>query len=457
MSRLHSTIIALLLSAPTALASPLQDSFLDDELDQLLEGELISESGPEEASVLRNWKGFVELKPRVYLSDSDRGKNDGQLIFQSELELDFRFHEDVSAYFRPRLYLDALDGDLLRFEPLEAYVTYESDSWDLRAGQFVENWGVVDTYNPLDVINRRDFATDPLDFDRLGELGLRYRHVLEGGARIGEPTLSAYALPVFRETPFAPEDQRQSLETRTVPFDEDDGFEPTGAEQGLYAARYQSTLNTAAANADVQLLAARGPSHAPVAMLDPGGTLVPAYYGATTLGAGIRAVPNEDAAGDVLAALTFKAEVVYTAPYTFDDSPISTPDDYLAYVVGVDRAFNGVFSELDELTLTLEYAGETGAHDAAQLLRPFGNDLIVRGLFETNDFARQSIEVRGLFDLELDEQIYELIVERQLRSLNEDLKLIVQLQLFHTADPGESLYGSLDDLSSIAAGLHWDL
>ena len=29
----------------------------------------------------------------------------------------------------------------------------------------------------------------------------------------------------------------------------------------------------------------------------PGGGLAPAYYGARTLGAGIRAVPNEDAAG----------------------------------------------------------------------------------------------------------------------------------------------------------------
>ena len=191
-------------------------------------------------------------------------------------------------------------------------------------------------------------------------------------------------------------------------------------------------------------------------MTDPGGTLVPAYYGASTFGAGFRAVPNEDAAGEFLAAFTFKAEAVYTDPYTFDASPVSTPDDFLAYVVGVDRAFPGVFSELDELTVTVEYAGESGAGDAASLLRPFRDDLIVRALFEANDFARQSVELRGLFDLDIDEQIYELLLARQLRSISEDLKLTLQLQVFETADPGESLYGSLDDLSSVAVALRWN-
>ena len=191
-------------------------------------------------------------------------------------------------------------------------------------------------------------------------------------------------------------------------------------------------------------------------MSDLAGTLVPAYYGAATFGAGLRAVPNEEAAGSFLSALTLKAEVVYTGPYSLEGSPIETPDDYIAYVLGIDRSFYGVLSDQDELTFTIEYAGESGADDAAAFFRPFRDDLIFRGLFEANDFARQSLEARAIVDLDVDENIFELLYERQLRSVHEDLKLITQLQVFDRAEPGESFYGSLEDLTSLAVGLRFD-
>ena len=433
----------------------LDDAFLDDEIDALLDGEDVGGAESVEANPLRSWKGFVELRPRVYLRDRGGDKNDEQLLFESELEFEFRFRDDLSGYFRPRVFLDALDGDLQRFEPLEAYLTYEAETWDLRAGQFVENWGVVDTYNPLDVINRRDLATDPLDPTRLGELGFRLRRTFEGGDTVGEPTVLLYALPVFRETLFAPEDQRQGFDSATQPFDENGGRQPEGFDRGLYAARFQSTLTSDVAGADLSVIASRGPSRTPF-VSDLAGTLVPAYYGAATFGAGLRAVPNEEAAGSFLSALTLKAEVVYTGPYSLEGSPIETPDDYIAYVLGIDRSFYGVLSDQDELTFTIEYAGESGADDAAAFFRPFRDDLIFRGLFEANDFARQSLEARAIVDLDVDENIFELLYERQLRSVHEDLKLITQLQVFDRAEPGESFYGSLEDLTSLAVGLRFD-
>ena len=90
----------------------------------------------------------------------------------------------------------------MRTDPLEIYATYRQESWDLRVGQFVENWGIADTFNPVDVLNRRDLASDFFDPIRLGELGARVRFLLDGGDVIGEPTLSAYVIPVFQEALF---------------------------------------------------------------------------------------------------------------------------------------------------------------------------------------------------------------------------------------------------------------
>ena len=438
-----------------------EDELFDDGLDELLGG-FADEApapgaAPEERDILRDWKGFLEVRPRVYFADRDQGKKDQELRVESELELDFQFTDSLTGFFRPRVYVDLLDGDLQRFDPFEAYLTLEGDAWDVRAGQFVENWGIVDTYNPIDVINRRDFGTDFLDPDRLGELGVRGRFALPGGDTIGEPTISLYALPVFQRTRFAPEDQRFSFDTPTTAFDEDSGFEPSGSERPFWALRGRATLDTTPFNADVDVVAARGPERFPTVTPIPGGDLAPAYFGANTFGFGLRAVPNESALGEFLSKFVVKAEVVYKDHFSFDGSPVAAPENYVAYVLGLDRSFPGVFSDQDDLTLTLEYAGETGANDAQSVFRPFRNDLIGRVYWQAMDFARTSFELRGIFDLEQDERVVEAIFERQLRSLHEDLKLFVQLQYFDAASPGSSVFGFFPDNSSLAVGLRFDL
>ena len=149
-------------TSPATLETNAED--LDDLLNDL--------DGTQESNskYLTGWKGFVEIKPRFYLRDRNESKNDEQLLFISEFEFDFRFAEHLTGYFRPRIYVDGFDNELRRFEPFEGYLTYKSDRWDIRAGQFVENWGIVDTFNPIDIVNRRDFATDILDPDHQGKL-----------------------------------------------------------------------------------------------------------------------------------------------------------------------------------------------------------------------------------------------------------------------------------------------
>ncbi len=437
-------------TSPGTLETNAED--LDDLLNDL--------DGTQESNskYLTGWKGFVEIKPRFYLRDRNESKNDEQLLFISEFEFDFRFAEHLTGYFRPRIYVDGFDNELRRFEPFEGYLTYKSDRWDIRAGQLVENWGIVDTFNPIDIVNRRDFATDILDPDRLGEFGARLRLLFSGSETVGEPTLSFYTLPVFRRTRFAPSAQRFGFGTSALPFKEDKGFEPDGFDRGLYALRFQSTLNTFIFNADVQLLAARGPERTPFISTFGKSYLSPAYYGAGIWGAGFRAVPNQETLGRFPASLTLKVEIVYKNFFTFDPSPIAEPDDYVAYVFGVDRDFYNVFSNQDQITATVEFADEAGAskHDPLGRFRPFRQDMILRVFWQANDFARKSLEVRSIFDFDSQEFIFESTFETQLRAINEDLKLLIQFQYFDAPDTRESFFSLFTDNTSLAVGVRWD-
>ncbi len=436
--------------------SELDDSELDDlGLDELLGDEPddpVTAAGP---TWLRGMKGFVELESRRYVRDRRRGRNDDELLLSAEAEFDLRLSDSVNGYFRPRVLVDALHGELRRFEPLEGYLTWRGDGIDVRAGQFIENWGIVDTYNPVDVLNRRDLGTDFLDPTRLGELGLRVRRQWTGSETIAEPTLSLYALPAFRPTRFPEQDGRFTLSAPGAEFHSGGAVEPSGSEGHFYAARFQAVLNTAPMNADTQLVVSHGPERTPT-FQQRGSAIVPVYYGVTNVGFGLRGVANEAWFGTFMSKLTLKSEVLYKDAYSFDDTPVATPGDYLAYVVGVDRIFDRIFSDLDQLTVMVEYAGETGASDSASLFRPFRDDVVLRLFWEGNDFARTSVEFRALVDLEEDERIYELIVEGQLRAIHEDLTAFVSAQVFHQPSNRRTLLALFPNNTSVSAGLRWE-
>lgn len=59
------------------------------------------------------------------------------------------------------------------FDPAEAYLRYQSDSYSLQAGYNIFTWGVTDGYNPLDIINTRQYF-DPLHARKLGAPSLTF-------------------------------------------------------------------------------------------------------------------------------------------------------------------------------------------------------------------------------------------------------------------------------------------
>ncbi|MFT4512765.1 MAG: hypothetical protein ACI91B_001464 [Planctomycetota bacterium] len=443
--RLSAALTTLLLATAMTAQDPLDDlPGLDD---QALGGD--GETGLRVTGL----RGFLETRGRYFIKDHRTGDNrkDGQWIQELELEIDFTLSDSVTGYFRPRFLIDAIDDDLVRTEPLEAYLTWSSpgNNFDIRAGQLIENWGIADTFNPVDVINRRDLAEDVLDPARLGELGARARWKLPSGDTIGEPILSVYALPTHRKTSFPTRRNRFSFATPPNELLEDAGTRPSGFDRWFLALRGQATVSTDPANADVQFVAARGPDRFPLfaqSIASGGGTnFVPSYYGMWTVGGGVRAVPNYES----LAAYTLKAEVVYKVPYNFSDQSLTLPDEYLQYAIGFDRVIPNVFTDKDQITATLEWVGETGANDSTSVFRPFDDDLVVRAFWEANDFARTSIELRGFADPNKQEYLVEGIYQRQLRSIHEDLQLELGMRWFDVARSEPGFFNLFPNNSSV--------
>ena len=436
-----------------------------DQLDALDELDSITETQQPGQDGLRieRFKGFAAEELRVFPWDRGGPGNDQQLLTELQLELGLHLIGNLSAFVRPWLLVDALDTELLRYEPLEAYLAYDARDWDLALGQFVENWGIADAFNPIDVFNRRDYAVDLLDPPRRGELGARVRAFLPGGELIDQPTLSAYLVRWWRRTEFPSADNRFSVGQGAVAFDPERGQEPHGVESLLWALRFDHTLSSAPVAADVQYLVARGPERlprfAPLLTAAESPLLVPVYHGSWTLGAGFRAVPT----ASWWSEFTFKAELVYKRPYSFDrgfptlpgaEANADTPGDYVQYVVGFDRVFNPIFAAHDRVTLTAEYLGEHGARDPASQLRLFDHDVALRLFWQAGDFPRTSVELGAIVDVSDGEWLAEAEIGRQLRVLHDDLRLELGARHIRAADGG--LWSLFPNNSSITSRLQFD-
>jgi hypothetical protein len=380
-------------------------------------------------------KGAFSSQARVYLADRGRAGHHQSWVQEARLELDVRWSEAISASLRPWLLVDAVDPELRRYEPLEAYVDLAGQKWDLRAGQFLESWGIADTSNPLDILNRTDPAVDPLAPPRRGELGARLRFHGRGGQTLGQPTFALYAIPLFRELDFPTGESRVNFAPPGATLAPDEATRPELDEALFSAARLDFTLSTRWLRADVQAIAARGPTRFPtlVAAPQPDGSLhvVPEYFGAYTVGGGFRAVPNTPGHA-WLSELTLKAEVVYTRPHAFAAMTGPVPDDYLQLAAGFARTVP--LADAQELSVIVELLAEVGADDPLSQLRLFDRDVAARLAWAWNDPALTSLEVRAIVDVRDGTVLGNAVLRRQLLALHDDLQLELGAQYVRLGD-----------------------
>lgn len=443
--------VALALAAGAARA---QDEGLDDlGLDDLLSDLTGEPVGAAARRGVRLTRGEVGSQVLVFPRDRGGAGNDHRWLLTSRFELEADLAPGLSAYAEPRLLLDLADTEARRTRPFEAFLQWKDRAWEVRAGILQENWGIADTSNPLDLVPRRDIAIDLLEAERLGETGVRVRRFLPGRGRLAEPTLSLYALTDLRDIP-APTARSRLAEGGALAALRATA-RPEGSDETLVALRAQAIWNAPAMNSDVQLILARGPERGPGFAASAGGLQV-GYYGARTFGLGIRAVPNEAVMGRRASQLTLKLEAAYKDLYALPGGLAVAPESYLAYTLGFDLPRDGVLRPKDRLTFTLEYSGEAGADDLNHQLRLFTDDLVLRWFWEANDFARRSVELRVVHDVERSETIVQGIYETQLRGLHEDLRLQVDLRRVVADGTPPSLLGVIPDASAYRVALTYE-
>jgi hypothetical protein len=83
--------------------------------------------------------------------------------------------------FKPEIVLDPQNNspEERTFADLgETALRYKANTFTLQAGSLLFNWGVTDGYNPLDVVNTRQYF-DPLHAKKLGAVGIAYAQASE--------------------------------------------------------------------------------------------------------------------------------------------------------------------------------------------------------------------------------------------------------------------------------------
>lgn len=395
-------------------------------------------------------KGHVEVGYRGFLIDRGRGLKDNNLDLMGEADFSYDLSRALRLRLHPRVAIDPLEQARNRYEPYDAYLEFTTDSWSLLGGQLIESWSVAEMFSPADLLNRRDLERNFYDPEKLGELMARLRLFLPEGGGIRQPTLSLYALPLFRHTPLPTNHDRfrfditgdnvGDLTNKTVEPSFDVGF----------AGRLTATVGSA----DLALLYYGGPGHIPSFAMDPTSLaprLIPVYYRTDAVGA---------SAQWVLGPWVLKGETVYTftsasgLPKRFK---AAVPDSYFQYLLGVDRTFTDVLGK-NEVTVSLEYSGENNPGETSLTgLRPFKSDIFLGARWQFHDQRRTEVWAFLAADVLKSEQLWFVDFKTTLYG---NLKLVLEGQFVNRGawkPPNHlSVFGIFPENTNIRAAVRYE-
>lgn len=281
-----------------------------------------------------------------------------------DMELFGRFAPDAAREF---------SGDVR-----QAFVRLQSGKAEWKIGVLSETWGVLEAWNPVDIINQRDLIEDFQGDVKLGQPGALMTLQLKGA------TLSFFGTGVARERRFARrEDRFRVLPAGIVGADFEDGqWAPTGA---IRAAIPIGELNLALSEF---LGTAREPALRPV--IGPAGLEgFRAFYG--------RISQTSAEAEYVVGDSVLKAELIHQRGHG---------GAFWGGGVGMETSFSKFAGGLGDLTLYAEaYADSRG--DRAPLT-PFQRDVFLGARYSLNDTADSLLELRHTYDLEWHSSLIEV-------------------------------------------------
>ena len=333
-----------------------------------------------------SYKWDVSLETLDFLLHREDFTINDQETLASAFTLKYDDEKHFQLLLKPRVRIDFLDPERNRYLPNESFFKIYGDQTEFAAGLQLRSWGVSNSFNPTDMINRKDYGDNFFIPEKLGDVIVSLKHTLPKVGAFEDVSMEFLALPWFLETPMPSVDSRFAVAgtvsglsfTRYDVQDDPDLLESLGA--GL---RVAGSIK----GWDTELLFYHGPEKQPTffMLIDPSLNLraVPFYYLVDMVGTNI----SKSAGAFVLhLESAFKITELnavknHAVPFTTTDV---IPNNYWQFVPGIDFTQDGVFGG-GTLVWTLEYLGEDDVGVIFEEFRPFKSDVFFGFRYEFNN------------------------------------------------------------------------
>jgi hypothetical protein len=141
--------------------------------------------------------GSVSLQQRVFLEDAlYNNQTTGQASLAFAPSYESSVGDNGFFSFTGFARIDQRDDERTHVDIREAMYAHYFDNWEVRAGVGKVFWGQTESRHLVDVINQTDFVESIDEEDKLGQVMLDVRYLLDAG------TISFYVMPYFRERTF---------------------------------------------------------------------------------------------------------------------------------------------------------------------------------------------------------------------------------------------------------------
>ena len=260
-----------------------------------------------------------------------------------------------------------------------AWLRY-ADQWELKAGVSKVFWGVTESAHRVDIINQTDAVESPDGEEKLGQPLLQFSSIQDWG------TLSAFALPYFRERTF--ESPKGYLGPQ-LPINTDDAqFESRRKQEHTdWALRYSHSVDVWDLGVSYFAGTSRDPSF-DLAINNQGAVnLVPYYAQIQQTGLDVQATLN---------AWLWKLEATYQTRSANAQQRTQTPN-FAALTAGFEYTYVGIANTAADLGMLAEIHRNS---QGARTNDPLQKDIFIGARLALNDTQNSSILVGLIQDLD---------------------------------------------------------
>ena len=315
-------------------------------------------------------RGEIKAEPSWYPSDAAHaGQQDSFLHVETRPEL-MVYGDAAEVLIQPRISSGTAGDNSIDIR--EAHVMARLGDADILVGNTILFWGKVESYNPVDVVNSKDFSRGLMRSEKRGAPMLRLSWP------VGPGQLDLLAIN-FSENVYPALSSRERLGLRIAK----EATYSAGAERAdiARALRWSGYFG----DVDLGLSWFRGTGNEPRLLPQADRTIKPDYSRITQAGIDIQHLRGDSA---------LKADLVWRSGQ-YDR--LGTIKSYRAGVIGVEHNLYDILNSGRDIVLIGEYA-----HDSRKGMSHSGfqNDMTIAARWLLNDV--EDTEMLGLFTRDLD-------------------------------------------------------